>query len=247
MLIDYDQPQDDTDAPVPMDAAPAADNATRQTSEPVQAPASVRAWLDDSAIEHFKTKNKDSFLSQSECERLLWNLEAIRKRFKRVYAEAEQVRKSSLASKELLDSTPQFDTDSELAVLGAIILRPAKLKQVAAVLTDEDFYWDDNRTIYNVLLGLRRADKPIDTLMLTTELRKRGLYDDVGGAVHIAEIITGCPTAENALYYCESIKEKSRQRALRRAAEMLLQKAVQHDSNPAQIVKDMMRTLRTLA
>ena len=72
----------------------------------------------------------------------------------------------------------------------------------------EHFHIPAHATIYEVLLELWNANKPIDFITLTQVLRDRNLLDGVGGAAFVTNLFTFLPTAANAAYYIEIVQEK---------------------------------------
>ena len=81
-------------------------------------------------------------------------------------------------------------------------------------LRAEDFYRDAHQVIYASISELYDRGKAIDAVTLAEELKKRGQFDAVGGHEIIAEIVESVPTAANAKYYANIVKEKSTNRQL---------------------------------
>ncbi|MDD5350852.1 MAG: replicative DNA helicase, partial [Chthoniobacteraceae bacterium] len=75
-------------------------------------------------------------------------------------------------------------------------------------ITPEHFHVPANATIYGILRELYDANKPIDFILLTQLLRDRQLLEKVGGAAFVTSLFTFVPTAANAAYYLEILKEK---------------------------------------
>ena len=62
--------------------------------------------------------------------------------------------------------------------------------------------------IFSVLVDMREANKPIDQISLTQFLEDRHLLQEVGGAAAVTDLFTFVPTASNAGYYLEILREK---------------------------------------
>src|SRR5262245_34126033 len=115
---------------------------------------------------------------------------------------------------EILDRQPPANLEAERGVLGSILLLPTVCDDVALVLRPEDFYDDANRTIFTHMLEMHDAGRKIDTTLLVERLRGTGSYETVGGAAYLAEVLQSVPTAANAVYYAQIVKDKSTLRGL---------------------------------
>jgi len=100
--------------------------------------------------------------------------------------------------------------DAELGLLGSILLCPQEVmgECVEKQITPEHFHAPAHGTIYSILRELYDAAKPIDFILLTQILRDRSLLDQVGGPAFVTSLFTFVPTAANANYYLEILKEK---------------------------------------
>ena len=59
-----------------------------------------------------------------------------------------------------------------------------------------------------MLVDMRETNKPIDLISLTQLLEDRHLLEEVGGAAAVTDLFTFVPTASNAAYYLEILREK---------------------------------------
>jgi len=100
--------------------------------------------------------------------------------------------------------------DAELGLLGSVLLSPREVMTecVEQKITPEHFYAPANGIIYGILRELYDGNTPIDFILLTQILRDRKLLDQVGGAAFVTSLFTFVPTAANAAYYLEILKEK---------------------------------------
>ena len=100
--------------------------------------------------------------------------------------------------------------DAELGLLGSILLAPREVmgECVEKKITPEHFHVPAHGIIFNVLRELYDANKPIDFILLTQLLRDRQLLDKVGGPAFVSGLFTFVPTAANANFYLEILKEK---------------------------------------
>ena len=122
------------------------------------------------------------------------------------YRESADLRGFSADIHKLL---PQSQ-DAELGVLGSILLSPQEVMTecVAKNVVPGYFHVPAHRLVYEVIRELYDAQKPIDFILLTQLLRDRQLLDKAGGPAFVTSLFTFVPTAANAGYYIEILKEK---------------------------------------
>jgi AAA domain/DnaB-like helicase N terminal domain len=88
---------------------------------------------------------------------------------------------------------PPNELDAEAAVLSAIILEPASVPAVRAVIEAKHWYADRNRHIYLAVLAIVDRGTQPDAVTLAAELRTSGRLDEVGGTPYLAQIIDATP------------------------------------------------------
>jgi replicative DNA helicase len=118
------------------------------------------------------------------------------------------------ANSEILDRQPPCNLEAERGVLGSILLLPTVCDDVALILRPEDFYDAANRTLYMQMRAMNDEGRRIDTTLLVERLRSAGEFEAVGGAAYLADILQSVPTAANATYYAQIVKDKATLRSL---------------------------------
>lgn len=109
---------------------------------------------------------------------------------------------------------PPQNTDAERALLGAILLRPGTIHEVADMVTPESFYTHQHRTIFECILELHSHTEPIDLLSLSSKLKSKSLLEQAGGHEYLAALTTSVPSATNAAHYAKMVFDKSAMRNL---------------------------------
>jgi replicative DNA helicase len=109
---------------------------------------------------------------------------------------------------------PPQAPDLEEAVLGAMMLEKNAYTAVLEILKPEAFYEPKHQTIFNICKDLFEKGEPIDILTVTTELRKSGELEGVGGAYYITQLTNRVSSAANVEYHARIIAEKHIQREL---------------------------------
>jgi replicative DNA helicase len=100
--------------------------------------------------------------------------------------------------------------DAEQGVLSSILLSPREtmITTTEKGVTPEHFHHPAHGTIYGVLEELSKTNSPIDLITVTQALSDRNLLDQIGGPSILAHLQTFLPTATNADYYIDIIREK---------------------------------------
>jgi len=105
-------------------------------------------------------------------------------------------------------SLPQ-SLDAEKGVLCSALLSPGNvLGECIERLDETHFYQPAHQIIYREMIALQNSAKPVDFITLTQVLKDKGELDKAGGAAAISELFTFVPTAGNADYYIEIVREK---------------------------------------
>ena len=138
-------------------------------------------------------------------------------------------------TEENLNRMP-FSLEAEQSVLGAIILDPEKIREVANVIHAEDFYLEQHRAIYEAMRELFLSNNTIDVVTLIDELVKSGTYDDAGGKNYVAILAQSVPSIANLPDYLRIIKDKALLRKLIEASSEISRLAYAAEGDTADIL-----------
>lgn len=114
----------------------------------------------------------------------------------------------------VVERLPPHNIEAEQGVLGSLMIDRDAIIRVASYLKPEDFYIWANGTIYQAILDLYNKREPTDLLTLSDELKKRGVFDDVGGDVYLTTLMASVPTAVHVEYYGRIVERQSTRRRL---------------------------------
>lgn len=103
---------------------------------------------------------------------------------------------------------PPQSLDSEKAVLGSIMLRPAAIHEITDIVNAESFYAGKHREIYKIMLELSGKGEPIDLLSVSHKLSERNQLDSVGGTVYLTELVSSVPASTNIRHYADIVEKK---------------------------------------
>lgn len=102
--------------------------------------------------------------------------------------------------------------EAEKSFLGSVFIKNPVIDQ--EIITPDDFCLDAHKKIYETMLDLWAGHTPIDPVILSDRLEKKGWSGLTGGIQYMEDLSYVVPTAANAPYYARILKEQT---ALRRA------------------------------
>ncbi|GHS91319.1 replicative DNA helicase [Planctomycetales bacterium] len=117
------------------------------------------------------------------------------------------------------------DLEAELSVLGGLLLLPEKFVDIDGKLAADDFFNPGYGLIFSAIAALQGEGKPIDILLLRSELERRGDLAKVGGDGALAALTDAVPTGVHVDYYADLVREKSLLRRLIAAAVEIVETA----------------------
>jgi len=145
-------------------------------------------------------------------------------------------------SEAAYDSVPEtvktpglpHSVEAEQAVLGGLMLDNKRLDAVLEVVGESDFFRDDHRLIFHMMLQLQEDGLPLDVITLSEELHKHGELERAGGLGYLTELAANTPSAANILAYAKIVRERSTLRQLISAAQEISKSSF----NPAGLDSD---------
>lgn len=124
-----------------------------------------------------------------------------------------------------LGKIPPQAVELEEAVLGAVMLEKDAIIEVIDILKAESFYKEENQKIFRAILNLFAADKAIDLLTVTDQLRKDGTLEEIGGQAYISELTIRVASAAHIEFHARIVQQKYIQRELIRVSNDIIGKA----------------------
>ncbi len=109
---------------------------------------------------------------------------------------------------------PPQNLEAEKSIIGSILLDDDAFLAISEFITPKDFYHPHYRVIYEAMSKLFDKQSPIDVLTLTSELKARKKFKEVGGAASISEILADTPTAAHAEEYAKIVRALAIRRKL---------------------------------
>lgn len=117
---------------------------------------------------------------------------------------------------------PPQNIEAEQSVIGSMLLDKDAIPNIAEILKSEDFYREDHREIYDVIMDLFDKGDAIDLITVSDMLKQRGTLESVGGLDYLTNVATSVPTTANSRHYAKIVEEKSLLRKLIRASSEIV-------------------------
>ncbi|MGO1183190.1 MAG: replicative DNA helicase [Micrococcaceae bacterium] len=143
---------------------------------------------------------------------------------------------SSGASRD--DRTPPQDLDAERSVLGGMMLSKDAIADVVEIIRGHDFYSPGHELVYEAIIDLYGRGEPADAITVTALLNRRQELQRVGGAATLHDLVQSVPTAANAGFYAEIVREKAVLRRLVGAGTKIAQMGYVQDGEVEEIVNE---------
>ncbi len=109
--------------------------------------------------------------------------------------------------------------EAEQSLLSSMFISRYALEKAVDSLNEDDFYYDNNRIIFNVLENLNKKNIPIDMTSVITALKNNNKLNDAGGISYITEVLNSEAVATNADYYIKKVSDTSLMRRLIKVSE----------------------------
>ena len=104
--------------------------------------------------------------------------------------------------------------EAEQALLSTMFLSKYALDKAVDTLQEDDFFYNNNKIIFNTLVDLSKKNVPIDMPSVVTEIKNNDRLNEVGGISYLTEVLNSEAVAANADYYIKKIADASLLRRL---------------------------------
>ncbi len=129
------------------------------------------------------------------------------------------------------------DLAAERAVLGAVLADNAVIAEVAERVQPDDFASAAHAQIFAAMISLDAAQRTVDHLTLSEELKTRGQLAAVGGPPYLMGLDQVVPVATNAPQYAQIVKDQAIRRRLAVAGREIQELASQ-DAGDLELLLD---------
>lgn len=126
----------------------------------------------------------------------------------------------------------------EEAVLGALMIDKNAVAETIDILKPEMFYVPANAEIFQGIMDLYVASKPIDILTVTEQLRKNGKLEIVGGPFYISQLTNRVGSSANIEHHARIVQEKFILRELISTSTVIMKDAYEDTTDVFQLLDD---------
>jgi replicative DNA helicase len=138
----------------------------------------------------------------------------------------------------LIEKLPPQNLEAEMAVLGSMLIDDDAIAVAVEFLDKNSFYNTSHQKVFEAIIDLYNANKAVDLITLTDELKRRGILDELGGVSFLTALVNTVPTAANISHYVSIVKEKSVLRMLINNATRIIAMAYESQGRIDEIVDD---------
>ena len=117
---------------------------------------------------------------------------------------------------------------AEKAVIGAALQDGGMADAVLEGLLPEQCQWPAHRVILSVVARMREEARPVDVILVTTELEKSGELEGCGGAAYVTELVSELGAVSNWRAYLAEVVDAWKRREMLAAALEMAQVARDH-------------------
>jgi len=112
---------------------------------------------------------------------------------------------------------PPHSIESEMAVLGGILIDETAWEKLSERVFAEDFYRKDHRVIFEAISALDAEGQPVDVVTVAEWLDNHQQLEEAGGLSYIAALAENTSSSSNILAYADIVRKRSVLRQLIRA------------------------------
>ena len=120
------------------------------------------------------------------------------------------------------ERTLPWNQEAEQSVLGSALQNEYAADEASETLRAEDFFDKYHVEIFSVIAELIEARKPVDLVTVSSELKRRGTFDLIGGTRYLAELVSAVPAPTNVKHYADIVLEHSTRRKLIQTSEKIM-------------------------
>ena len=120
---------------------------------------------------------------------------------------------------------PPQALELEEAVLGAMLIDKKGLDEVIDLIQPDAFYKTAHQIIFEAIFQLFQDSQPIDLLTVSSELRKRGKLESVGGEFYLVQLSQRVASSAHIEFHARIILQKFIQRSLIKISNEIIESA----------------------
>ncbi|MBP1732383.1 MAG: helicase, partial [Deltaproteobacteria bacterium] len=133
---------------------------------------------------------------------------------------------------------PPQNLEAEQSLLAGVLIDPESINKVIDIVVSEDFYRDDHRRIFELMLDLYERNEPIDIVTVSSAAKDKGVLEKIGGVTYLNTLVDMMPTSANIMQYGKMVREKALLRGLIHVSTEIIEKGYEVEINIDTYVDD---------
>jgi replicative DNA helicase len=126
---------------------------------------------------------------------------------------------------------PPQALELEEAVLGAMLIDKKGVDEVIDILQPDAFYKTSHQLIFEAIYQLFQDSQPIDLLTVSSELRKKGKLEAVGGEFYLVQLSQRIASSAHIEFHARIILQKFIQRSLIKISNEIIESAYKESTD----------------
>lgn len=127
--------------------------------------------------------------------------------------------------------------EAEQAVVGAMLMNKDAIMAASEVLIGADFYQTAYGILFDSMVELFQAGKPVDLITLQEHLKEKDVPPEISSMEFARDLVASVTTSANVKYYAEIVQEKSTLRKLIKINEEV-STACYQENQPLEVILD---------
>ena len=142
---------------------------------------------------------------------------------------------------------PPHSAEAEQAVLGAMLMNKEAITVASEILSGDDFYQTAYGILFNAMVELFHAGKPVDLITLQEYLKEKDVPPEISSMEFARDLLMGTQTSANIKSYAEIVREKSIMRRLIKVNEETANACYLQNQPLEEILEDAQKQVFALA
>ena len=136
------------------------------------------------------------------------------------------------------------DFNAEHYVIGACLLSKDAVRFAEDIISHADFYRPQLGDAFTVMSEMRNSGEPIEPYTVAVRAKERGTLGL--DTMDLFRFMESTPSAHTVEFYAKQVREEAVKRALRAAAQKLMQQSSSDGMPPAKVLSDALEDLRSI-
>lgn len=143
-----------------------------------------------------------------------------------------------MTSMVLDEANPLRDAGAEQRVLGAMLLTPGSIAEIAEIIDGSAFYDPKHRKLFTTLVDMQAGGQPVGPHEVVSHLIDNGGVQQVGGAPYVSTLLEETATGVSGTHFAQIVADRAMLRALDEACDKIRRRIRAAAGTSAEIVEE---------